>query len=452
MDSIVIIGNGISGITTARQVRKRSDVPITVISSETEHFFSRTALMYIFMGHMKYEHTKPYEDWFWEKNKIDLVFDHVNEIDFDGKNLKMKSGKDISYGKLVLALGSKSNRFGWKGQDLNGVQSLYSYQDLELLEKQAQKGIKHAVLVGGGLIGVELAEMLLVRGTPVTFLVREGKFWGSVLPAGEAGIVGRHMTEEHHVNIKYHSNLKEIVDDGTGQVKSVIVEETGEEIPCDFVGLTAGVSPNIDFLKGSKLETDRGILINEYLETSILDVYSLGDCAQFREAPEGRKNIEQVWYTGRMMGECLGQTLTGKKTPYLPGVWFNSAKFFDIEYQTYGWVMAELRDGETNFYWEHPNGKKCLHAVFNKETHELIGVNVFGIRLRHHYMNELIGNKKTVEDFLAHLKDALFDPEFYKNHSKEIVEDFNQKFTADVQLKSKSWKRIMNAFKSASQV
>ena len=72
MKHIVIIGNGISGITAARHIRKLSDYRITVISSETEHFYSRTALMYIYMGHMKYEHTKPYEDWFWEKNRIEL--------------------------------------------------------------------------------------------------------------------------------------------------------------------------------------------------------------------------------------------------------------------------------------------------------------------------------------------------------------------------------------------
>ena len=72
MSNIVIIGNGIAGITTARWVRKLSDHKITVISSETDHFFSRTALMYIYMGHMRYEDTKPYEDWFWTKNRIDL--------------------------------------------------------------------------------------------------------------------------------------------------------------------------------------------------------------------------------------------------------------------------------------------------------------------------------------------------------------------------------------------
>ena len=73
MKHVVIIGNGIAGITAARHIRKGSDFMITIISSETDHFYSRTALMYIYMGHMKYEHTKPYEDWFWKKNRIFVV-------------------------------------------------------------------------------------------------------------------------------------------------------------------------------------------------------------------------------------------------------------------------------------------------------------------------------------------------------------------------------------------
>ena len=127
MKKIVIIGNGIAGITAARHLRKLATDTITVISSETEHFFSRTALMYIYMGHLKYEHTKPYEDWFWKKNKIDLVKAHVTEVRTSSKELILNSGESISYDTLILATGSKSNRFGWPGQDAKGVQGLYSF-------------------------------------------------------------------------------------------------------------------------------------------------------------------------------------------------------------------------------------------------------------------------------------------------------------------------------------
>src|SRR5688572_21686630 len=112
MKHIVIIGNGIAGVTAARHIRKRSDHRITIISSETTHFFSRTALMYIYMGHMKYEHTKPYEDFFWKKNKIDLLFDHVNKVCTKTKTLSLKSGAELQYDTLIVASGSKSNKFG----------------------------------------------------------------------------------------------------------------------------------------------------------------------------------------------------------------------------------------------------------------------------------------------------------------------------------------------------
>ena len=134
MEHIVIIGNGISGVTAARHIRKMSHHRITIISSETEHFFSRTALMYIYMGHMKYEHTKPYEDHFWAKNNLELKKGYVTRVVTEKQLLHFQDGETLHYDKLVIATGSKPNRFGWPGQDLEGVQGLYSFQDLENLE------------------------------------------------------------------------------------------------------------------------------------------------------------------------------------------------------------------------------------------------------------------------------------------------------------------------------
>ena len=122
MQHIVIIGNGISGVTAARHIRKRSDHRITIISAETDHFFSRTALMYIYMGHMKYEHTKPYEDTFWTKNRIDLKRAFVESVHPDTKEVILENNETLRYDSLIIAVGSKSNKFGWPGQDLEGVQ------------------------------------------------------------------------------------------------------------------------------------------------------------------------------------------------------------------------------------------------------------------------------------------------------------------------------------------
>ena len=422
---IVIIGNGAAGITTARYIRKMSDHEILVISSESEHFFSRTALMYIYMGHMKYEHTKPYEDWFWKKNRIDLKQAHIETINFNAKILLTSDKEEISYDKLVIATGSKSNKFGWPGQDLKGVQGLYSKQDVELMEENTV-GIKNAVIVGGGLIGIEMAEMLNSRGIKVDFLIREKEYWNNVLPKEEALLVGKHIAE-HHINLLTETEMKEIVSDENGRVKSIITTN-GEEIPCQFVGLTAGVSPNVDFLKNTELNVDRGVLVTEYLETNLPDVYALGDCAQFINPKEKHPPVEQLWYTAKMQGKGLAKTICGEKTIYNRGIWFNSAKFLDIEYQTYGMMFTTPFKEEDTFYWEHPNGKICVRVNFKKETGEIVGFNFFGIRFRQIIADEWIRNGTAISDCISNLNKGFFDPEFYKNHHQAIINSFNQQF------------------------
>ncbi|MBP92819.1 MAG: FAD-dependent oxidoreductase [Flavobacteriaceae bacterium] len=428
MEHIVIIGNGISGVTAARHIRKLSDKKITIISAETEHFFSRTALMYIYMGHMKYEHTKPYEDWFWKKNRINLKNGFVNQIDTTTKTLHFEKGDTLKYDKLIIATGSKPNKFGWPGQDLNGVQGLYSKQDLDNLEVYAPNNnvCKRAVIVGGGLIGIELAEMLNSRNIPVTFLVREPNFWNNVLPEGESRMINREI-KKHGIDLRLETNLKEIKSDKNGQVKSVIIEETGEEIRCNFVGLTAGVSPNISIVKNSNINTNKGVVVNRYLETNIQDVFAIGDCAEQQEAIGNRKPIEAVWYTGRMMGEVIAQTICGNRTPYNPSHWFNSAKFFDIEYQTYGWVFPKPKENHEHFHWKYEAESKCITIEYHRETETFKGINTFGIRLKHEVFDRWLTEKRPVDFVIKNLQDANFDPEFYKRYESCIKEKFENR-------------------------
>ncbi|QOD60380.1 NAD(P)/FAD-dependent oxidoreductase [Polaribacter haliotis] len=447
MEHIVIIGNGISGVTVARHIRKNSDKKITIVSAEHKYFFSRTALMYVYMGHMKFEHTQPYENWFWEKNNIELKKGYVAKVDTENKNLEFSNGTSLTYSKLIIATGSKPNKFGWPGQDLEGVMGMYHKKDLEKLEKHApdNKTCKRAVIVGGGLIGIELAEMLRSRDIPVTFLVREDSFWNGVLPAQESKMINNHI-KEHHIDLRLNTNLKEIKSDELGKVSSIIIEETGEEIFCNVVGLTAGVTPNIDFLKDTNIETKKGVLVNRFLETNIKDIYAIGDCAEQHEAIGQRRNIEAVWYTGRMMGEALAQTICGNKTEYKPGHWFNSAKFLDIEYQTYGWVFSEKnkQENEAYFQWKHPKQHKCITISFDKNSNKFLGINTFGIRMRHEIFDQWLTENKSIEHVLEYLADANFDPEFYSLHEKEIVNKFNIENNTNIQLKKKSWKRIFS--------
>ncbi len=462
---IVILGNGISGITAARFARKQSDHDITVISDESDYFFSRTALMYVYMGHLRFQDIQPYEPWFWEKNRIQLVRARIERIDFQEKKLYSNRGETFGYDKLLLASGSRSNKFGWPGQDLDGVHGLYHLSDLQAMEQYSALSSSPgggAVIVGGGLIGVEMAEMFHSRGIPVTFLVREPAFWSAVLPPEEAAMVGRHL-REHHIDLRLETELQEILPDKSGKRCGAVVTNRSETIPCGFVGLTVGVSPNIAFLKNTELETNRGILVDDFLQTNIPGVFAAGDCAELRRPGPGRNAIEAVWYTGRMMGEVAAHNLTAQPPasnlqpstlnpqpstfnpqpstfnlqPYAPGIWFNSAKFFDLEYQVYGDIRARLPEDQATLYWEHPGGKKSIRLNYEKQSGRVLGFNLMGVRYRQEVCEKWIAGHAHLETVLPQLGMANFDPEFYPQHEAELVAQYNRQSGKNLRLKQK---------------
>lgn len=432
---IVIIGNGIAGTSAARHIRKLSDHEIILISEETEYFFSRTALMYVFMGHMKFEHTQPYENDFWAKNRISLIHAKVKKIDTAAQILDLEGKEKLNYDILILATGSKPNFYGWKGQEAKGVQGLYFKQDLESMEAFA-KDTKQAVIVGGGLIGIEMAEMFHSRHIPVTFLVRENSFWNSVLPKEESAMINRQIRLQKGVDLRLETELKEIIADENGRVKSIITTQN-ETIDCQFVGITAGVHPNISLVKNTNIETNRGILVNEYLQTNSPNIYAIGDCAELKNPTHNRKSIEAVWYTGKLMAPILAQTICGKPTPYIQGVWFNSAKFFDVEYQVYGEVNPILAENAATIYWEHSSGNKSIRIVFDTQTQAVKGFNLMGIRYRQEVCERWIQKQTPIESVLEDLGAANFDPEFFAEYEGELLKIYEQETGKKLHIKKR---------------
>lgn len=424
----VIIGNGIAGITAARQLRKKSDQRIRVISAETPYFFSRTALMYVYMGHMKFEDIKPYEDWFWEKNRIELIHARVERVIPDEKSLVLDTGEKMKYDQLVIASGSKTKYHNWEGQDACGVQGLVSYQDLELLEANTPKpfqkdhSTRKAFVNGAGLIGIEMAEMLNTRDIDVSILVREDRFWGGVLTKNEARLIGKHI-ESHGVELLYETELDKVLSNENKRIRA-IQTKAGDQFDCQLLGIATGVTPNVTFLEDSGLEIDKGICVNEYLETNLENIYAIGDCAQIRDPLPGRKSIEAVWYVGRMMGEVLGNTLAGKRTAYRPGPWFNSAKFFDIEYQTYGNILPDGDPDQAHYFWKAQGDRQFITIGYHPETEIFQGINTFGIRMRHEYFHNAIKREMKVGEVIGGIKTANFDPEFYRKWSSRLIADF----------------------------
>jgi NADPH-dependent 2,4-dienoyl-CoA reductase/sulfur reductase-like enzyme len=404
---VAIIGNGIAGVSAAQSIRRlQPDWRITLISGESTFHYSRPALMYMYMGHMRYRDTKPYEDSYWKEQRIGLLRAWVTGIDLANQRLELHESKPLSYDKLLITTGSKSNKFGWPGQDLEGVQGLYGLMDLKLLQENT-RDCRHAVIVGGGLIGIELAEMLHFQKIGVSFLVREKSYWDNVLPTEESAMVNE-LIRERGFDLRTTTMLDRIEDDGNGRAGAVVTDG-GERLDCQLVGLTAGISPNLDLVAESPIDTGRGILVDRSFRTNTENVYAAGDCAEILAEDGGRNLLQQVWYSGKRQGTTAGEVIAGEDRSYDPGIWYNSAKFLELEYQTYGQVGFRV-PGEESLYWQHPTERQAVRLVH--VDGRIIGLNFMGLRFFHGVAEGFIAGGASVDEVLAGLHEGNFQPEF----------------------------------------
>lgn len=420
---IVIIGNGISGVSVAKSLREYSDAEITIVSSESISFFSRPALMYVFMGKMRFKDILPLPSDYWVKNKIKQVYGAAKEIDTENQKIILDNGSVLSYDKLVLALGSQPKSLGLGEFNLEGIQGFYSLQDVEKLQDSSKK-IKHASIIGGGLIGVELAEMFVSRGISFTFWVREKWFGSNFLPQEEAEMVTNHLISKN-INIKFEREIIGFEADDSNMVKSVELQ-SGEKVDSDLVCVCIGVEPKVDWLKSTEVQTKAGVLVNAHLQTNIPSIYAVGDCVECINPVHGRKSIETLWYTGRLMGEYLGKNILHENPPpYEPGIYFNSAKFFDVEYQIYGDVPTSFSESYGTVFWKHPTNYKSIRLVFNARNDEFIGCCVLGIRFRQEVCEKWIKEKWKISEVLPLLSEANFDSEFSTRYERELLNVYN---------------------------
>ena len=246
-----------------------------------------------------------------------------------------------------------------------------------------------------------------------------------LLPEEESEIIHREI-RDHHIDLRLGTELKEILPDENGRARAVITSE-GEEISGQFVGLTVGVHPNVEVVRASSIETNRGVLVNEYFETNVEDVYAIGDCAEFRRDGIGARRIEQLWYTGRNHGKTVAFTICGHRRAYHRGVFFNSAKFFTVEYQTYGDVPPTPAEGTETLCWHDVKARKLLRIDYEAGGGAVRGVNVFGLRHRHEVWEAWIREGWPLARVLQHLDAANFDPEFFRHYEPFLIDAYNRR-------------------------
>ena len=402
-----IVGNGVAGITAALELRKRDPrAGITVISGETDYFFSRTALMYSFMGRLTRRDLEPYERGVYDAQRIQRVRGWVTDTDAQARTLKLDNGQSIAWDRLLLTTGSRPRRPQWRGLDRvrSGLVNFVSMQDLEACEAVARRGHK-AVVVGGGLIGIELAECLRWAGMDVTFLIREPWYWPVALNRAESDMAIEHM-RRRGVNVVTGETVTAIETDEQGAVTAISTER-GTRHECSALGVSIGVEPAIDWLRNVSTppRLGRGIVVDAGFRTSLPNVFSAGDCAEL-ELPGHPPLVEQIWYSAKRHGALAARSMLGEPIQYAPPIFFNSSKFFEIEYTTVG----RFAPGAHEFYFRYPGKDVSLRIA--EQDGAVRAFNLLGSRWDHNQCEQWIEQRRSLQDVMDRLHQAQFDVEF----------------------------------------
>jgi NADPH-dependent 2,4-dienoyl-CoA reductase/sulfur reductase-like enzyme len=398
-------------------LRKRDPrAGITVISGEADYFFSRTALMYSFMDRLTRRDLEPYERGVYEAQRIQRVRGWVKDVDAQSRTLTLDNGRSVAWDRLLLATGSSPRRPQWKGLDRvrSGLVNFVSMQDLEACEAVARRGGK-AVVVGGGLIGIELVECLRWAGMEVTFLIREPWYWPVALSATESAMVIEHMRRQG-VNVVTGEVVVAVESDATGAVTAVSTE-AGTSYECCALGVSIGVEPAVEWLRdvSTPPRLGRGIIVEGGFRTSLPSVFAAGDCAEL-ELPGRSPFVEQIWYSAKRQGALAARSMLGEPIQYAPPVFFNSSKFFEIEYTTVGRFAGEP-DAEPaplpavrEFYFRYP-GKDVSIRIAERDG-AVQAFNLLGSRWDHNKCEQWIEERRSLDEVMDRLHQAQFDVEF----------------------------------------
>lgn len=407
---VVVVGNSVAGMEAAILLRNREpDLRISVVSDEHDHLFARTALMYVFCGQLSLRDTEPYDRELYARMRFLRVRDRVVALRPAERRLQLASGGELAYDRLLLAVGSKARPLPTPGADGPGVHRFVTLRDMEALDAAARPGMRVAV-IGGGLIGIEVAEVLHHRGCRVHLLVREASYFPIALDANEAAVVAEHV-RAHGVDVRLNANVREIARGPGGGVAGVVLDG-GERLDVDLVVGTIGVVPNTAFLEDSGLALSpgmRAIEVDDALRAGVSDVWAAGDCANVAWI-DGSRRPEQLWYTARDQGRAAARSILGDDVRYRREHWYNSAKFFDLEYTTAGWIPPGDRPHDLATWYQRVPGQPVTQRIVCKGD-RVVGFNCVGSRWDHAVFLRWIQERRTLPWVLARMEEARFDEE-----------------------------------------
>jgi NAD(P)H-nitrite reductase large subunit len=333
MAKYVIVGASAAGIGAVEAIREIDPVgSIAVISEELCPQYSRPMISDFVSGKADFHKMKCRTDEFWKENNVEAFMNKkASALNFTEKTIQLEDGEKVTYEKLLLATGGKPFVPKMEGQDKDGVFTFTTIKDAERLAAKID-GInaKAAVVIGAGLIGISVTEALSKRGLKVTMVELQEKILSLLLDAKASDIV-EGVVRKAGVNIVTGQSVQKIIGKpaNEGAVGGVILTK-GDQVPCDLVIVAIGVVPRTELVVGTPVKTNRGIVVDNMMQTNVPDVYASGDVAEAYDFILNQNRLLPLWPLAMLEGQVAGNNMAGKKTTYMGGTNMSSLKYFGI--------------------------------------------------------------------------------------------------------------------------
>ncbi len=307
---VVIIGGGSAGTTCAFELRKfNKDVKITLIEKSSNLEYSPCALPYVLSGEIK-----SFNDIFifnkkdYENNNINILLNtEVKEINTEDKEIILKDDKKIKFDKLVIAIGGSVFVPEIKGLKDSNYMNFKTIEDAKDISKKV-KSKDHSAVIGGGMIGIELAFSLAEKENKVSLLEAKENILPNLFDSDISNKIKEHL-QEKNIKIFQETKIKEIS-------KKKLILNDKEKIKFDNIFLCTGIKPNLNLAKKSGLKTDKGIIVNQYLETSNKDIYACGDCVESFEFNTNEKIFSQLGTTAVRQAKVIAKNILKEKEKF----------------------------------------------------------------------------------------------------------------------------------------
>jgi len=331
----VIIGFGVAGIAAIEAIRSvDKEGEIVLVGDDPHGFYSRPGLAYFLTGELHDKALYPRTANDFKKLNFHTIRGRVTRIVRDQRVLEIEGKSPLAYDRLLLAVGAQAMPMKVPGAELEGVFKLDHMEDAKRILAHVRRG-KTVVVVGGGITALELVEGFVSHGMKVHYLLRGDRYWSNVLDEQESKIV-EHRLQEEKVQLHYHSEIVEVTGQH-GRVNGVRLQDD-KVLKCDLVAYAIGIRPRVDLAKQAGLAIDRGILVNEFMQTDDPNIFAAGDVAQAYDPTTGTSVLDSLWTPARQQGRSAGLNMAGKKKAYVKSAPFNVTRLAGLTTTIIGMV------------------------------------------------------------------------------------------------------------------